>query len=744
MSVYVRRFDFDPGDDVLLNIESVNILDLVPPGALQGVGSGTALLVGEFENGPFNQLIEITSPSNLQSTAGTLGYTYGTAVGNYPCAVKRSADGAVTPEAWNGNGFLALNGKQFSRLFICRVDTSVGSVNFTRLAWLTGAASTSSYVLAPGQILALDLGAGQVSATFTAAAATVTGVGGTYPTTFAGGETLTLGYDGAANFVTTFQSGDQSLAQVVSRINAFAGFTFADQNGGQLRLTGIQKGTGGQVRVVSGSTGVLANLGLTAANTAGTGNVANILAVTFTEVQTVVQGAIAGTKVELDAQGSLRVSNTGTPGTGTLTVGTNTTATALGFVVGATSSAATQVSGTIPAGTVVANSAGSHVLVTMQDIAVTATSAGPYAVKVRYAVDDGTGAGETAATITNVVNAPALGAFSVSNPSNLTAALTDAQIDAAYATTLAAGGPTTDVNTQAKIINILWCARHSNAVRRAVRTNVIYASSKGCFGRVGCVSPPLNTAKAVAQGSSDPGVGATRDERVIYCYVGANVFVPLIGKVGTAGGFGFTASGNIDQVSDGWMASILSQLPPEENPGQDTPFTGAINGIETGANVQGFDMDDYIAFKAAGIAALRMDQDEGIAIFQSGVTSVNPLTDSGRVTIARRRMDDFIGDSIAQFAKKSGKKLMTRARRKALKQAIMGFLKGLLSPNNPEAQRIAGYTVDDKSVNTSDSLARGLYKLLVKVQTLPSMDSIGIIEEVGTDVEVTVSLPLAA
>lgn len=742
MATYVRRFDFDPGDDVLLNIESVNILDLVPPGAIQGVGSGTVLLAGEFENGAFNQLIEITSPSSLQSTLGTLGYTYGTAVGNYPCAVKRSPDSAITPEAWNGNGFLALNGKQFARLFVCRVDTSVGSVTFTRLAWLTGAASTPSYVLAPGQILAFDLGAGQVSATFNATAATVTGAAGTYPTTFAGGETLTLGYDGAANFVTTFQSGDQSLAQVVARINGFAGFTFADTNGGQLRLTGIQKGTGAQVRVVAGSTGVLAKLGLTAANTAGTGNVANILAVSFTEVQTVVQGAIAGTKVELDSQGSLRVSNTATPATGTLTVGAATTATALGFVVGATSSAAAQTSGTIPAGTLVTNGAGSHVLLTMQDVAVTAASAGPYTVKVRYAVDDGTGAGETAGTITSVHNAPDLGAFSVNNASNLTAALTEAQIDAAYATALAAGGPTTDVNTSAKIINVLWCARHSNTVRRAVRTNVRYASAKGCFGRVGCISPPLNTTKAAAQGSGDPGVGATRDERVIYCAIGANVFVPLIAKVGTAGGFGFTASGNIDQTSDGWMASILSQLPPEENPGQDTPFTGAINGIETGANAQGLDMDDYIAFKAAGVAALRTDA--GIAIFQSGVTSVDPLVSPSQVTIARRRMDDFIGDSIAQFAKGYGKKLMTRARRKAFKQSVLGFLKRLLSPNNPEAQRIAGYTVDDKSVNTDASLARGLYKLLVKVQTLPSMDSIGIIEEVGTTVEVAVSLPVAA
>ena len=41
------------------------------------------------------------------------------------------------------------------------------------------------------------------------------------------------------------------------------------------------------------------------------------------------------------------------------------------------------------------------------------------------------------------------------------------------------------------------------------------------------------------------------------------------------------------------MVSICSQLPPEENPGQDTLFTSAVNGIETGANVQNFGIGDY-------------------------------------------------------------------------------------------------------------------------------------------------------
>jgi len=743
-SIFVRRFTFDPGDTVLLNIESVNILDLSPPGAIAGVGSGVVLLVGEFENGPYNTPTQVANSVDLQNHWGTLGFTYGGIPANFPCAVQRSADGAITPEFWNGNGFIALNGKQFASLLVCRADTSVGSVAFTRLAFITGNASFT-YPLKTGDVLALDIGAGPVTSTFTGVAATVTAVGGVYPTTFTGVESLVLGYDGAPNFTTFFQAADQTALQVAARINQFAGFTFATVVGGQIKLTGLQAGTGGQVRIVSDSPGTVhTQLGMTFANTAGTGNVANIAAVTFQEIDTIVEAAVAGTLVEQDSSGALRISNVATPGTGTITVTAATSAdvtASLGFAVGQTSTAVTQVAGTIPAGTVVGNAALSQLFVTTQDVSVTAASAGPYSVKVRPAVDDGSGTSLGVGLAVVVRDAPDLGAFSVVNAAPLGAALTEAQIDAAYVNAINA---TTSINGIAKTTNIIWAARHSNAVRRALRSNALFASANGCQGRVACVSPPLNTPPATAQSIvADPGVGAYRSERVVYCYVGANVFVPLIAQRGLAGGTGFTATGNVDVTSDGWMASILSQLPPEENPGQDTPFTSAINGIELGANVQNFSMANYQTFKSLGIAALRMDTDNGIAIFQSGVTSVDPLVNPGLARIARRRMADYIQDSIAVFTSGFGKKLGTFRRKKAISGAINSFLGTLLGANNPGSQRIDGYT-PAKDVTTPDEEGLGLFRLLVLVRTLTSLDSIVIATQIGDTVVVTTSLPAAA
>ena len=847
-AIYNRRFLFDPGLDVLLNIESFNVLDLEPPESIVGIGTGTVLVVGEFENGPFNVPTQVASTTDLTTNFGTLGYTYNNVPAQNPCCRQRSADGALTAETWNGNAIVQMNGKKFASVILVRADTSIGQVQFTRLAYITGAAAFR-YVLAPSQVLALDLGSGPTSATFTATAATVTSGAQTISTTFAGGETVTLGYDQAPNFTTTFLSSDQSQAAVIARINQYAGFAFvASVTGTTMSLTGLQKGNQAQVRVVSGSSGVLTILGLTAAVTLGTGNVANIAAVSAAEINTVVTGAVSNTKVEQDSAGALRISNTTNTGptSGSITVGPATTATALGFAVGqqgtalgfatltstsgtyATSFAGgetltlgydgvpnftvtfasgdqslvqviakinltagftfastptgtklqftglanggqvrvvaasaagvlttlglvtgTQVgaavpNGILPAGTMVQTSAGVQV-VTMQDVNVlalavpnmAASGIGPYPVKVRHALDDGTGLSITGGALTVVTNAPDLGAYSVVNLQACTACLTDAQVDAAYTTAIAS---TLNLNSIAKTANIIVSARQSNTVRRQLKVNALAASAGGCNGRIACIRPPLNTAKSTATSTiAEPGVGAYRDQRVVYCYIGSNTTVPLIQRRGASGGTGFTANGAVDVGSDVLLASVMSQLPPEENPGQETTFTASVNSIELGANVQAFMMQDYIDFKAAGICALRVD-DQGVAIFQSGVTSVDPLASPSLTRISRRRMADFVQDSMGAAAGGFGKRLSTNARRVAWRNEVRQFGDTLLGKTAPGSQRIGGYTLTDK-VNSTNGIQRGAYRLRFEVQTLASLDSLIVESVVGETVNVTEVLP---
>lgn len=89
-------------------------------------------------------------------------------------------------------------------------------------------------------------------------AATLTGVGGVFPTTFAGGETLIADVDGGVSVTTTFLAADQSAAQVAARINA--AFALAGlpspatvAGSGQLVLTGLLTGAEGTVNVTGGT-----------------------------------------------------------------------------------------------------------------------------------------------------------------------------------------------------------------------------------------------------------------------------------------------------------------------------------------------------------------------------------------------------------------------------------------------------------------------------------------------------------
>lgn len=842
MSSFVRRFLFDPGNEVLLEIESINILDLEPPASIQGIGTGTVICVGEYENGDFEKPTEIASAGDLATRFGAFGYTYGGVIAQNPCARYRKADGALTKEYWNGNAAIQLTGKRFKRLIVCRVDTSVGTVELRREAFITGN-NDFRFNLEPGQILSLDIGAGPVSTTFTATAATVTSAAATYANIGAG-DTLTIGYDDRDDVTVTFLAGDTTQAAVLARINLYMGFTFAAAVTGTTHsFTGIQRGAGGQVRVVSGSGAVLTDLGATAAVTLGTGNVQNIDAVSFEEIKAAVESAMSNNvTVRRDSGGRLRVSKDYAAITDYLHVGPATTATNLGFDVDeqgsndgianlrstaqtwnltqagavtfgvddepnfavtfaagdtqavaiaainaaagftmATAASATitllrgrknggqvrvvsgptallaelglttktvsvpaMVAGKIPAGTRVQTT--TQTFVTMQDVivtaeavsGVTASGVGPYTVKIRHATDDGTGTSAAAGAIDTTTDAPDLGAFQVVNPNLVSAALNETAIDAKYVTAIEKTNSTSNI---AKEANVIYSARQSNTVRRALKTNAIEAS-KNCFGRIAVIRAPMNTHKDVAKSNlAEPGVGAYRDQRVVYTYPNVNIFVQQIGQRGIAGGEGFTADGNIDTGADGVMASILSQLPPEENPGQATSFTSAFNGLESGENAQDYEMTDYILFKNAGIAAPRVD--DGVLLFQSGVTSVDPLTQGQLKNISRRRMADFIQDTLAKRLKNFGKRLSTVLRRRAVKTEIQNWMDELLGKNTPGSQRIAGYELHDRD-NTDQTLGAGLYRLTLNVRNLASLDAIVLANTVGENVTVTEVLPEAA
>lgn len=728
-----RRYITDPGLAVLAAIEGVVVIDRTPPAFFPGVPSGIVLVIGEFEDGPFVPT-RVTDGNDLLETFGGFGFVRGT-VGAYdPCARSRTAD-AGAAEHWNGNGYIALANKGFGGLVVQRVDTSVGSVRFGRLASISGTSDSLTWNLEPAQILVFDTDiGGNDTVTFTAAKATMTSGNGTYPWAPAGGETITIAIDGVSTVV-TFAATDTTKVLVWARINAALGYTAVSDGGAvdKTKLDGVKRGTGGSVQIVAVSGApVTAATGFAAgAATPGTGNVINIDAVTDAEVESLVNVANVLAHFDRDANGNGRIYSE-TALTGSMQVDSTTTATAFGFPTETLNEADTGADGTIPAGTVVTD--GVTRWVTMETLDVTIANAGYYTSKIRPATDDGTALGCAGFAIDTLEDPIALGAFKVENPAVVTAALSEAAIDALYST---AFDKTANINSDAKLVNYSFSARQSNSVRTKGRANAIAASDQGCRGRKFIASSPLGSTRAAVRGSTAPGVGFTRSDRVYYAAFGYRTLIDSIALRGTAGGTGFTSDGVINTHHDSWVASIASQLNPEENPGQLTTYASLAIALETNADIEAMSMADYELFKAAGIMAPRID--EGVAFIQSGVTSVDPTSDPSLVNASRRAMADFLQDSMAVISGKYVKKLKSQQRRGELMSELDIFLRQLKSVGQPQLQRIENYSLDGTAAagNTTASLAAGVFRVKSVVALLGSMDTIVLDTTIGEGVTIT-------
>jgi hypothetical protein len=285
-------------------------------------------------------------------------------------------------------------------------------------------------------------------------------------------------------------------------------------------------------------------------------------------------------------------------------------------------------------------------------------------------------------------------------------------------------------------INIVVAARKSDTIATKLKSHVKVASGRG-LSRRAIWSPKLTMLSvdtAVSTGSG--GVGYARDERVDYAWPGVRHFVPeAVGSTIDCSDATTTTDGYLDDSADVWLASVEANLPPENNPGQASepvptimaPITAFARGTPD------LTIAEYTTFRSYGIVGVRFDRIAG-PIFQSGITS--SLT-SGEKNISRRRMADYTQDSIAARLNLLSKNVARQALKDTASSEVVAFLEGLLSKNNPVAQRIDGYLVDDSSGNTADDSADGIHTIIVKVRLLGSIDSFVLQTEIGESVNVT-------
>jgi len=184
----------------------------------------------------------------------------------------------------------------------------------------------ATFNLEPSATLLIKVnGAGPTTATFTATAATRAGSGGTFATMAS--ETFKVQFESGDVQTVTFGTED-SLAAAVNLINSQIRGGRAVINATQVDIVSDVRGTSSRARTSDVAAGVSSKLGiLNSGDSSGTGNVANIEAVTSAEAKTVIEAAVTG--LTYSTVGGYPVLTSNTTGTGSTVQVTSGTAQAV-------------------------------------------------------------------------------------------------------------------------------------------------------------------------------------------------------------------------------------------------------------------------------------------------------------------------------------------------------------------------------------------------------------------------------
>lgn len=177
---------------------------------------------------------------------------------------------------------------------------------------------------------------------------------------------------------------------------------------------------------------------------------------------------------------------------------------------------------------------------------------------------------------------------------------------------------------------------------------------------------------------------------------------------------------NILTAPSSWMASVFSQLAPEQD-------LATIDSVKLLSGIKGLEFDDitrdtYISLLEAGISAFEYDSDYGYKQRSDVTTSL----DTSLVMGFRRRMTDEVTNSVATRAKFYQNKISRPEERKAFTGDVIRYLADLKRKG-----RIEAFMTDADSLNTTDTLAAGEFHLLAKVKLFASLRFIVFHAEIG-------------
>lgn len=735
---FTRRYNYFPGTSVITYIEGIILLDLPPPGNIQGIQTGIVCLVAEFVDNTYAvavdangnvtqspQPVQIFSGQDLLNKVGGFDPTLGDFGGSM------------------GNGFVELRNKQFAGLVLVPVPNASSKAVRTWRKLPFNQDRVTPSPITPMQAGTVNAGTQFLNGTqrvnaaapvqFTGFLPYIAGIDGAISNSVGATETFnSLGGNFVANGVavgdvictgypvTTAQvsspTGAAAVGSADGSIFCAPGFTGYPAVGliqienEQMTYSGITaSATGasftGLTRGVNGTVGATHPIGP--------------VVIGLTNVDTYrIQAVPGATQLTLERQesGNFSISRSFSASAVPWRIHKSTDAESFGGVNAAAGSytvPARPIDGAVAAAT-----------------QLPPTSPAPTLTHQNWQPLSGLG----------MLTDPTTGLLYVAASQGPNPAASPT-LDALYTNAIAV---MQSQETPAALVNIMWAARKSAVIRQQLNTSVNQESMIG-VGRVGVVAPDLQSVTSTSQAvaATDPGVGANRSERVIYSWPPVQTFVPEAVNINIKGSDGrYYQNGIIDLPTDGFLVAVLSNINPEWNPGQaDAPVPTVLSPIlDFARNAPStLGINDYGAFKANGICAIRQDRKVGW-VFQSGKTT---SLISNQTDINRRRFADFCEDSIADALAPKAKKPMSLQLQDDIVTEIDSFCNGLLSPDNPKQSRINAYSVDDVTGNTDQLEEQGIFVVIVNIRMTPTADFIVLQFNVGNNV-VTSSQKLAA
>ncbi len=341
----------------------------------------------------------------------------------------------------------------------------------------------------------------------------------------------------------------------------------------------------------------------------------------------------------------------------------------------------------------------------------------------KYTIEDTNTNGLTTEVYDNVLITAVGTTFSSSLLVDVTVLATSAEPEVVAATALASGaeGTIADTDYEAAIEvaeaencgNILFLDSYNSIRNGYLKAHAALTQDK----MVICAGAD---SESVADAITAVNSLRDTDGRIIYAY---NWLQTLINGVAT---FVSPAS---------FYASLLSQIGPHIDPAY-AGNTGYLFGVLDIKNK--LTRADYINLMNAGVSSFEFDQDTGFKV-KSGV--VTQIANSSKLTVSRRRMADYLSNSIGYFLKVYQNAVNSLSNRLAVKAAILSFIRQqeALEILPKDAEVIGGNAkiVDIDTLNTNDTIAQGKFFIQYKQRIYSSMRFIVLRAEIGESVVVT-------